>query len=148
MLDMLLGKVTIKKQIYLLFAFVIGLYAFNSVMYTATIAQGTDKGIQKSGEIMLIDQKEKLKIATHSLALVIGHVLEDLNDPAARVATIRRLIKDVRFEDDQSSYFFVFEKTTTVAHPIDEKLQGTDMKSVQDANGVYLVKELYQAAVL
>ena len=141
------GNVTIKKQIYLLFAFVISLYAFNSVMYTATIAHGTDKSIQKTGEFMLIDQKEKLQIATHSLALVIGHVLEDLNDPAARVATIRRLIKDVRFEDDRSSYFFVFEKTTTVAHPVDEKLQGTDMESVRDVNGVYLVRELHQAAV-
>jgi len=108
--------------------------------------QGLEVSIQKTSEVMLDAQKEKLKVATHSLALVIGHALEGINDEDKQVQILRKLIKDVRFETDKSSYFFVFKNTINIAHPINETLQGTDMGNVKDAHGIYLVKELYHAA--
>ena len=115
-------------------------------MFTRTMNYLRDSSSEKTGEIMLSDQQGKLQVATHSLALAVGHALEGVTDNGQRIETIRRLIKDIRFEGDQSSYFFVYEGTVTVAHPVNEKLQNTDMGQIKDANGVYLVKELADQA--
>jgi len=139
-------QINIKGRIYLIITGVIALFAANALMNTNVVNKLRDMGIQKTGILMLENQKEKLRVATHSLALVIGHALEGVRDEDQQVQTIRRLIEDVRFESDRSAYFFVFKNTVSVAHPVNKDLQGTDMSGVKDQNNVYLVKELYQAA--
>nr|WP_319495014.1 methyl-accepting chemotaxis protein [uncultured Desulfobacter sp.] len=52
------------------------------------------------------------------------------------------MIDDIRFEEDKSGYFFIYQETTNVALPPKKEIQGKDLKNTKDANGVYLVKEL------
>jgi methyl-accepting chemotaxis protein len=135
----------IKARLYLIICGVIALFVTMIMMSISMVDGLRDRGIQKAGQIMLEDQQAKIKVATHALALAIGHALAGVQDEAQQAQTIRRLIADTRFEADNSSYFFAYKNTTTIAHP-DPKLVGMDMHDVKDVNGVYLVQELYQAA--
>jgi methyl-accepting chemotaxis protein len=105
-----------------------------------------DLGIQKTGEVMLADQKAKLKVATHTAALTLGHAVAGIGDSAQKVEIVRRLIDDIRFEADKSGYYFVYENTTNVALPPNKALQGKDLGHKKDANGVQFVADMRDQA--
>jgi methyl-accepting chemotaxis protein len=98
--------------------------------------------IEKTQAVMLEGQKEKIQIATHTIAVSLGHVVENINDINETKVVLRRLIDDIRFEKDKSGYFFIYQDTTNVALPAKKELQGKDLKNTKDANGLYLVKAL------
>jgi methyl-accepting chemotaxis protein len=103
-------------------------------------------GIHKTGEVMLADQKAKLKVATHTAALILGHAVAVAGDKAEKVAIVRRLIEDIRFETDKSGYYFVYENTTNVALPPKKELQGKDLGHLKDTNGVQFVADMRDQA--
>ena len=105
-----------------------------------------DMGIAKTGEVMLADQKAKIQVSSHSMAVTIGHAIANVSDNNEKVEVIRKLVDDIRFEDDKSGYYFVYENTTCVALPPKKAVQGKDMSDTKDKNGVYLIKELRDAA--
>ena len=49
-------------------------------------------GIVKTEEIMLADQKAKIQVASHSVALALGHAIADVADLDKRIEIIRTLI--------------------------------------------------------
>ena len=105
-----------------------------------------DMGLAKTGEVMLADQKAKLQVASHSVALAAGHAIEGVDTSEEKIEIIRRLIDDIRFESDKSGYYFVYNGTTNVALPPKKELQGKDLGDVKDTNGVYFVRELQDQA--
>ncbi len=92
--------------------------------------------------VMFEGQKQKLQVATHTAALAIAEVIKDIADNNARVDLIRKMVDPVRFEDDKSGYFFVYQKTLNVALPPKKEAQGTDFGDTKDKNGVPYVREL------
>jgi len=105
-----------------------------------------DIGVEKAGKVMLDDQHQKIKIVSHAMALAIGHALEDVQEKEMRIELIRSMIDDIRFEADESGYFFVYEGTVNISLPPNKALQDTDLKDLKDPNGVYVIKELSQQA--
>ncbi|MFZ5811801.1 MAG: methyl-accepting chemotaxis protein [Thermodesulfobacteriota bacterium] len=92
--------------------------------------------------VMFEGQKQKLQVATHTAALAIAEVIKDVADNDARVELIRKMVDPIRFEDDKSGYFFVYQKTINVALPPKKEAQGTDLGGSKDKNGVFYVQEL------
>lgn len=105
-----------------------------------------DLSILKAGEIMLEGQMAKIKVATHSMALSIGRTIEGIQDEEQKIEVIQNAVDDIRFEDDKSGYFFVYQDTTCVAHPINKKLIGKDLGHLKDKNNAYFVRELRDSA--
>jgi methyl-accepting chemotaxis protein len=105
-----------------------------------------DMGLTKTGLVMLEDQKAKLQVATHSVALAVGHAIEGVADKQQQIEIIRKLVDDIRFEDDQSGYYFVYENTVNVALPPAKAKQGKDLGDTKDKDGIYFVKELMDQA--
>ena len=105
-----------------------------------------DMGLAKTGEVMLTDQKAKLQVASHSIALAAGHAIEGVDTSEEKIEIIRNLIDDIRFESDKSGYYFVYNGTTNVALPTKKELQGKDLGDATDTNGVYFVRELRDRA--
>ncbi len=127
---------------YLIIVAILGLFL---VMTFFAIQNGTktrDMGIAKTGEVMLADQKAKLQVATHTIAMATGHAIAEIDDPEHKIEIIRGLIDDVRFEDDKSGYYFVYEGTVNIALPPKKEIQGKDLADTKDDNGVYFVREL------
>ncbi|WP_353118322.1 methyl-accepting chemotaxis protein [Nitratidesulfovibrio sp.] len=114
--------------------------------FVATIDTVKDHGVTETQQVMLEEEKAKLQVATHSVALALGQLLADVPDDAARIETVRKAIDTIRFEKDQSGYFFVYQGTTNVALPPNKSVHGKDLSENKDKNGVYFVRELAQRA--
>ena len=96
----MLNRFSVKGRMYLVILsifFLFGLMLWFAVAYSHKVR---DMGLSKTGEVMLADQKAKLQVATHSVALAVGHALEGLNDPQKKIEIIRTLVDVIRFEDD------------------------------------------------
>ena len=142
----MLSKLSVKGRMYLIIAAILLLFI---VMVFFTIQTGNkvrDMGLHKTGQIMLSDQKAKLQVAGHSIALSLGNAIQGLASDEEKIATIRKLIDNIRFEDDGSGYFFVYNDTTNVALPPKKELQGKNLSDLKDKNGVYIVREMRDKA--
>ncbi len=105
-----------------------------------------DVGIEKADKIMLDDQKAKIQVASHAMAIAVGHVLEGMTDNKAKIEMIRKMNDDISYEKDKSGYFFVYEGTVNISIPPKKEIQGKDLIDLKDKNGVYLIKELRDRA--
>ncbi|MBI4960319.1 MAG: cache domain-containing protein [Desulfovibrio sp.] len=110
------------------------------------LKQVLDHNVQAAQNIMLAGQKEKLAIASDSLAFSIAEAIKDETDTAKKIDLIRKMVDPIRFEDDKSGYYFVYENTTNVALPIRKESQGKDLAETKDKNGVFFVRELMNRA--
>lgn len=98
--------------------------------------------VRHTQELMVQGEKAKIKAATHSMALTLSAGVKFAKTDAERKGLIREVLEPVRFEEDASGYFFVYQGTTNVALPPQPALQSKDLKDFQDADGVYYVREL------
>ena len=103
-------------------------------------------GAEKAAELMLRLQRQKIRVATHAMALSLGTAVADAADPAERNRIIREMVAPIRFEADESGYYFVYHGTVNVALPTKTEFVGRDLGEVADENGVFYVRELAQAA--
>ncbi|MFZ5426190.1 MAG: methyl-accepting chemotaxis protein [Thermodesulfobacteriota bacterium] len=110
------------------------------------IKQVLDHNILAAQNIMLEGQKDKLSVASNSLALAIGEAIKGETDQAKRIDMIRKMVDPILFENDKSGYYFVYENTVNVALPPNKANQGKDLGEVKDKNGVYFVRELMNKA--
>jgi methyl-accepting chemotaxis protein len=103
-------------------------------------------GVHHAGEMMLEDQKARIQLASHTMAVNIGHALNLVETREAQIELIRRFGKDLIFEADKSGYFFVYEGTTCISMPAKASLQGKDLGGLKDKNGVQVIVELRDKA--
>jgi len=142
----MLNRLSIKQRMFLIiglfFVLFIGMVWF-SINGSNNVR---DISISNVAMIMLEDQKDKLKVATHSTALAVGASIKALGDDQKKIEAIRLAIDKIRFEEDKSGYYFVYQNTTNVALPAKKELQGKDLKGLKDKNNVYLVKDMRDKA--
>lgn len=82
--------------------------------------------------------------ATISMAEGISGVFSGYyTDTLDRVDFARRMIDHVRFFDNQSGYFFIYDfDCHNVAHGTQKNLQGQDLYNYQDSQGNYVIRDL------
>lgn len=141
-----IGKLTVKTKIYLLVALSVLMGLGLSWMGILSLRQAEAKTSQLVLDELRRGQEEKLKIATDNLVTSLASAIQGIGDSDAVVEILRNLVRDIRFEEDQSGYFFIYEDTTIVALPPAPQRQGEDLGSVADPNGVYFVRELADVA--
>ncbi|MFP3043126.1 methyl-accepting chemotaxis protein [Treponema primitia] len=111
------------------------------------IAQGVKQsGIADAEEVMLVGQKEKLKLGTQTMAIALGKALEGVSDPQEQHDIIYKYIKDYRFEEDKSGYYYTYKGTVIFMHPTLPQREGDDLANTADVNGVFYVRDLYENA--
>lgn len=84
------------------------------------------------GGLMMRGHQERLRTAVHALAVSLGAAAVGLPDQAARFNLIKRVTADIRFEEDRSGYFFIYQGTRAISIPAKPQLEGTDL---DDLNG-------------
>jgi len=138
----MLNRFSVKQRMYIIIFLV--LILFLGMAWAAVYSSNNvrDMSISATEDVMLKDQKQKLKVATHTIAVAVGHAVESIENENEKVEIIRGLIDDIRFEEDKSGYYFVYQGTTNIALPPNKDLQGDDLSDMKDKNGVYLVREL------
>lgn len=106
----------------------------------------TNMEVAQAQELMLQGQQEKIKVATDSVAQALSKAVADAPDEQAKITIFREVIKDAFFEDDSSGYYFIYQGTTNVAHPVKPGLHGKDLNNLKGKDGVFSVRELARVA--
>jgi len=76
-----------------------------------------------------------------------GEALKDIKRERDRVTFIRAFIGPIRFYEDNSGYFYVYDyRCVNIAHAAQSKLQGQNLYKYKDKKGKYVVRELSSAA--
>ncbi|MDR2052808.1 MAG: methyl-accepting chemotaxis protein [Treponema sp.] len=105
-----------------------------------------DTGIADAEKVMLEGQQEKIKLGTQSMAIALSKALSGVTDRQEQHDIISSYIKDYRFEEDKSGYYYTYIGTVIFMHPTLPQREGEDLGQTADANGVYYVRELYENA--
>ncbi len=142
----MLNRFSVKGRMYLIIVAILTLFLVMVFFAVQNGYKARDLGLRKTGEVMLADQKAKLQVATHSMAVTIGHAIEKIDDKGKKIEVVRALVDDIRFESDSSGYYFVYEGTVNVALPPKKESQGKDLSETKDKNGIYLVRDLRDKA--
>ncbi len=102
----------------------------------------------KNDTISLEDSNGRVvKAVVHTAAVGLGATLKNIGEEARRIEAIRAFIDPIRFFDDESGYFYVYDyNCVNIAHAIDKTLPGQDLTDYQDMKGMYVIRELSKAA--
>jgi len=103
-------------------------------------------GLEKAGEVMLEDQKSRIRLASHSAALMAEVAIKGAKTDEEAKNIIRELVDQIIYEKDRSGYYFVYEGTVNVAFPVKKQSVGKDLAAVTDKNGVKVIQALRDAA--
>jgi methyl-accepting chemotaxis protein len=129
---------------------IIGVLTLSIAGLTATVyftAHGVkDSGITDAAEVMLEGQKEKIKLGTQTMAVALSRALAGVTDRREQHDIISAYIKEYRFEEDQSGYYYTDIGPVIFMHPTLPQREGEDLGQTTDADGVYYVRELYENA--
>jgi methyl-accepting chemotaxis protein len=140
----MLSRLSIKLRIMLIIVGIILLF-FAMLGFCINLAGGVrDLGSEESGQVMLEDQKHRIYLATHALALAIGEGVQALGlaETEAIDDLARAMVNKAIYEEDKSGYFFIYRGTTNVAFPVKQDKVGSDLAELKDKNGVYMIQEL------
>lgn len=85
---------------------------------------------------------------TLSMAEGIGGGFEIISDSMQKVDFCREIIDHIRFFDNQSGYFFIYDfSCVNVAHGTQKNLQGENLYNYQDSQGNYVIRGLVDVVV-
>lgn len=90
--------------------------------------------------------KQIIEEVTTTIAYGLGGIFENIyTDPSDRIEFCRKFIDYIRFFDDQSGYFFIYDSDCmNIAHGIQKDLQGQDLTEYQDPNGNFVIQGLLE----
>lgn len=126
----------------LIFVFVVGIVTF----YFFGMKQIEQFAADEAGTAVMDGMREKVMVATHSMAVALGALVTDVTDDAELEDILKRAVRDIRFEEDESGYYFIYEGTTALTVAPRPDLEGQDLANTADPNGVLYVRELAAAA--
>lgn len=97
-------------------------------------------------EQMVFDQKDKIKVGTHSVAITLSVMLQGIEEDSIKIRLIRETIDKLKYEQDASGYYFVYKGTLNIAHP-DHKYINRDLKDLKDLNNNFFIQTAYKNAL-
>jgi methyl-accepting chemotaxis protein len=142
----MLNRLSVKGRMYIINAAILVLFG-TLIMFSVNNSNGVkDLGIQRTGEVMLEDQKARIQLASHAAALMAEAAIRGVNDQEQVKTIIRDLVDKIIYEKDRSGYLFVYEDTVNVAFPVKKSAVGKDLGALADKNGVKVIQELRDKA--
>jgi signal transduction histidine kinase len=110
--------------------------------------------------LLIVPAKAQKKVADDALATRytleaivritatgLGGLMESVKDPQEQIDLINRYIQPVRFFQDRSGYFFVYDiNGKCVAHATEPELVGKQLLDIRDSMGQYPIREFIAVA--
>lgn len=102
----------------------------------------------QEGKQMVIESRKEMAVtAVHNMAVGIGNYFKTLEDSTKRVSFLRTFLNPIRFYDDNTGYFYVYNyDCRNISHAIQKDLQGKNLYNYQDPKGKYVIRELAEIA--
>ncbi|PIE22299.1 MAG: hypothetical protein CSA62_13420 [Planctomycetota bacterium] len=116
-----------------------GIYSSSAIVRKATDI--TNEELAKDYEILL-------KSTVDAMALTCSAAVKGLEDQEEIADVLRKMNTPVRFLDNKSGYFFIYDKNgVNKSLPIKRSLEGKNLNHLQDSSGLHFVQELTRNAV-
>ncbi|CCO24926.1 methyl-accepting chemotaxis protein [Maridesulfovibrio hydrothermalis] len=139
-------NLSIGARFFLLLALMVIFLVVTGAFFLGAIRDITAYGVESTGQVMFEGQKDKIKVATRSMALSLGKEIKHFPGKEEQLEFIREALDPIRFEKDNSGYFFVYKGTVNMVMPPKKSLQGKDLGGLKDKNGLLLINELNKVA--
>ena len=106
----------------------------------------SSKATQEQIVVMLQQEIEaKIKLSTDSMASALGEIVKGLSEKE-QIQIISKAISKMYFEDDKSSYYFVYKEGVALAYPHQTDIIGKSLWDTKDINGTYFIRDLFESA--
>ncbi len=142
----MLRNIQIKTRLIIMSALFILLLALSLTEYWNSTDTLIYSSGQYAGDIVFQEEKTKILTLTDALANSLAVALQKENSEEAKLETLRKIVDTIWFEKDKSGYFYAYRGTVCVAHAVNAKLIGKDLKGLQDHDGNYIIQELLKIA--
>ncbi|MGK0289708.1 MAG: methyl-accepting chemotaxis protein [bacterium] len=135
-------KISIFKRIFSLILFIT--IFIIGVIFASVQGMGTIKqiGSNAARKVMLDGHRERIKLATESISKTISVAIRNVSSLEKKQALIRKMLKNIRFDHNNTGYFFVYHGTVNVVNPPNPSIEGMDLGHKRDKKGVYMIQEL------
>ncbi|MCT4638371.1 MAG: cache domain-containing protein [Bacteroidales bacterium] len=109
-----------------------------------------DTAVDTTKSLIDSTEKVKIKIAILNMAATLEKDFETINKDSIEEVyhLFNKKLDDIRFEDDKSGYFFIYQGTKCILAPANKHLENTDLGSTTDPNGVRYIYEMSRKASL
>ena len=127
---------------------VIGFFIAFVIFLVLTILgeEKSSKATQEQIIAMLQQEIEaKIKLSTDSMASMLGEIVKGLSEEE-QIQIISKAISKMYFEDDKSSYYFVYKEGVALAYPHQTDIIGKSLWDTKDINGTYFIRDLFESA--
>lgn len=127
---------------------VIGFFIAFVIFLVLTILGEVKSSKATQAQIIAMLQQEieaKIKLSTDSMASALGEVVKGL-DEKEQIQIISKAISKMYFEDDKSSYYFVYKEGVALAYPHQTDIIGKSLWDTKDINGAYFIRDLFESA--
>ncbi|MFZ5427878.1 MAG: methyl-accepting chemotaxis protein [Thermodesulfobacteriota bacterium] len=141
----MLRSIPILWRIILLLGLVFLFLAAVVAVFHAGLGRLEEWHTVQAQKVMLEGQKEKVAVATRTMAEALGRAVAGKPE-AERDGAVQAIIEPIRFEDDKSGYYFAYRGTVCAAHAVNKGLIGKDLGQAKDARGEFFVQKLQEAA--
>jgi methyl-accepting chemotaxis protein len=102
--------------------------------------------INNHRNLLLSERKAQLRDTVTIASKIVKHELNSEKNNSQALEKIRSILKTARFSENNSGYFFIYDSEGyNIAHAVDEYKQGKNYLSLQDPNGIKIIKELIKA---
>ncbi len=141
----MLNRLTVRGKMYLIIAMTLFMFIVNAQFSWMNINKIKEIGLGKTTEAIADSHKKQIKVAVDALAAVLGKALTPARSSDGD-QLLWDMVKDIRFEEDRSGYFFVYKGTVNIVTGPNPELRGQDLGEIRDPNGVAVIRELFQLA--
>ncbi|MDY5951387.1 MAG: methyl-accepting chemotaxis protein [Helicobacter sp.] len=127
---------------------VIGFFIAFVIFLVLTILGEVKSSKATQAQIIAMLQQEieaKIKLSTDSMASALGEVVKGL-DEKEQIQIISKAISKMYFEDDKSSYYFVYKEGVALSYPHQTDIIGKSLWDTKDINGTYFIRDLFESA--
>lgn len=133
----------IKTKIWIIVA-IMGLLIVAVGIFSMLATSGIKSDLTgRIAETQLKGHKELIRWETESTKTVYATALAGLATTEEKIDLIRRLNDPVRFIDNESGYFFVYDKEgVNISLPPNHSLQNKNLIDLKDEHGTFFIREL------
>lgn len=141
------GNLVLSRKITLLVAVLVLFTLLTGAGYHLLVGQVRDMAVERTKTIMMQDYRNELKNLVDAMAPTLAAAAAGVDDEQQVHRNFSGLIKNARFFDDKSGYYFIYKTGGTVfVLPTLPDLEGKNIIGKKDQKGNEFIRQLDQAA--
>ncbi len=142
----MLSKLSVRGRMYLILAMTLFMFIVNAQFAWMNLNKIKDIGLERTKTVLIDAHKIKIKVATDILATSIADYIKHQKNHEMDITIMRSMLKDIRYGENKSGYFFIYRNTTNIVDPANPANEGRDLNGLRDKNGIYVIRALMKKA--